>query len=278
MNKLFRRASAALVTLALLVCVVPFAAFADTTANGITLQSNAGETLQPGQTFVITLYYTGENVAALSGTLNYDAEVATFGMEDDGDMLYVGELTDDGTSGPIIACDAHAENGVIKYAWVNTDGISGTDVAVMEFYFTANEIADDDEETTKTFEMSAGNPEAYESAVEDESGDIIGVSKVDMPVYEPYVDPETQETIAPTEEQPTVKQEIEKPNYLIGDINGDGKVNATDNTLMLRHIKGSKLLTDAGQLLRADINGDGKINATDNTMMLRHIKGIKSLW
>ena len=65
--------------------------------------------------------------------------------------------------------------------------------------------------------------------------------------------------------------------HLKGDINGDGIVNTSDNTLMMRHIKQTKLLTDYS-LLVADINGDSVVNTSDNTLMMRHIKQTKLLW
>ena len=57
---------------------------------------------------------------------------------------------------------------------------------------------------------------------------------------------------------------------LKGDINGDGIVNTSDNTLMMRHIKQTKLLTDYSFLV-ADINGDSVVDTSDNTLMMRDI-------
>ncbi|MBS7262405.1 MAG: hypothetical protein KIG36_02225 [Eubacteriales bacterium] len=65
--------------------------------------------------------------------------------------------------------------------------------------------------------------------------------------------------------------------WMLGDLNGDGRINASDNTAMLRHIKGTKTLTGYA-LVCGDLNADGRVNASDNTAMLRHIKGTKSLW
>ena len=65
--------------------------------------------------------------------------------------------------------------------------------------------------------------------------------------------------------------------HLIGDINGDGSVLASDNTLMMRHIRKTSLLTGY-QFQCADINGDGKVLASDNTLMMRHIRKTALLW
>lgn len=58
------------------------------------------------------------------------------------------------------------------------------------------------------------------------------------------------------------------PTYDKGDVNKDGRVNAADATLVLKHAVG--LITLSGDDFdRADINGDGKVNAKDATKILR---------
>ena len=57
-----------------------------------------------------------------------------------------------------------------------------------------------------------------------------------------------------------------------GDVNGDGKVNATDAALVYRYVNGTASL-NAEQLLLADVNGDSKINAVDAAMIYRHVNG-----
>ena len=65
--------------------------------------------------------------------------------------------------------------------------------------------------------------------------------------------------------------------HLKGDINGDGAISSGDNTLMMRHIRSTKLLTGY-EFLCADINGDSSISSGDNTLMMRHIRNTKLLW
>ncbi len=75
---------------------------------------------------------------------------------------------------------------------------------------------------------------------------------------------------APTEsEEP---EEPEEPAGIIGDANGDGKVNAMDATLVARHAVGSLQLSDEAKAL-TDVNGDGKINAMDATLIARFAIG-----
>ena len=65
--------------------------------------------------------------------------------------------------------------------------------------------------------------------------------------------------------------------HLVGDINGDGAITPSDNTKVLRHIKGTAKL-DGYDFQCGDINGDGAITPSDSTKMLRYIKGTSKIW
>ena len=65
--------------------------------------------------------------------------------------------------------------------------------------------------------------------------------------------------------------------YLKGDVNGNGAVDLTDYSMILKHVKGIKLL-GGEQKERADVNGNGTIELTDYSMVLKHVKGIKLLF
>lgn len=64
-----------------------------------------------------------------------------------------------------------------------------------------------------------------------------------------------------------------QPEVMLGDVNGDGRVNARDARLLLRYIAG---LTEEGEMdvSAADFNGDGRVNARDARAMLRAIAGL----
>jgi len=57
-----------------------------------------------------------------------------------------------------------------------------------------------------------------------------------------------------------------------GDVNGDGKIYATDYVKVKNHIMGKSSLSGS-YLLAADINNDGKIYATDYVLIKNHIMG-----
>ena len=69
--------------------------------------------------------------------------------------------------------------------------------------------------------------------------------------------------------------------YMLGDVTGDGKVNALDATQILRYAnnKSSVLTTmdDNEKYGRADVTGDKKINALDATQILRYANNKSSV-
>ncbi len=63
---------------------------------------------------------------------------------------------------------------------------------------------------------------------------------------------------------------VEKLSFILGDVNGDGKVNAADARLILRVSASLDTLEGIGATVEvADMNGDGKVNAADARKVLR---------
>lgn len=60
---------------------------------------------------------------------------------------------------------------------------------------------------------------------------------------------------------------------LIGDVNGDGKIDNMDAVAVLRHEANVEAL-DSAKLARADFNGDGDVNNLDAAAILRYDAGI----
>ena len=65
-------------------------------------------------------------------------------------------------------------------------------------------------------------------------------------------------------------------DFVLGDVNGDGKVNVSDIAKAAAHVKGKKALDDKAQK-RADTNSDGKVNIADISKIAAHVKGKKLL-
>ena len=65
--------------------------------------------------------------------------------------------------------------------------------------------------------------------------------------------------------------------YLVGDVNGDGKVSSLDYIKIKNHIMGTNKLTGS-PLTRADVNGDGKVSSLDYIKIKNHIMGTNKLF
>lgn len=65
--------------------------------------------------------------------------------------------------------------------------------------------------------------------------------------------------------------------HLIGDINGDGRVNVVDYNKVIAHTKGSIILKEY-EFACGNVNGDASINVVDYTKIITHTKGSSSLW
>lgn len=72
-----------------------------------------------------------------------------------------------------------------------------------------------------------------------------------------------------------VTQDVEI--HLLGDINGDGKVNTSDVSKANSHTKKVTTLTGY-EFACADVNGDGKVNTSDVSKMNAHVKKTSLLW
>lgn len=60
------------------------------------------------------------------------------------------------------------------------------------------------------------------------------------------------------------------PDFIIGDIKEDGKINASDSLFMKSSMKGAMKLSDS-QFCAADVNGNGKVNAVDSIFLRQRI-------
>ncbi|WP_293969604.1 dockerin type I domain-containing protein [uncultured Ruminococcus sp.] len=62
-------------------------------------------------------------------------------------------------------------------------------------------------------------------------------------------------------------------DYLLGDVNGDGKVTVVDATTIQQYLAGLTTLSSA-QLAAGDVNGDGNITVADATQIQKYIAGL----
>ena len=71
-------------------------------------------------------------------------------------------------------------------------------------------------------------------------------------------------------------EEKEVASYVLGDVNGDGKITAIDARWTLQYSANNRELTDV-QVLAADVNGDGKVTAIDARWILQASAGNRVL-
>ena len=63
-----------------------------------------------------------------------------------------------------------------------------------------------------------------------------------------------------------------EPETALGDVNGDGEIDAVDYAMVKRAVLGTFDLTEE-QMKFADIDNDGEITAIDYAMIKRHVLG-----
>lgn len=69
-----------------------------------------------------------------------------------------------------------------------------------------------------------------------------------------------------------INGEVTIADFIYGDLNGDGKVNQHDRTVLSRHLAGwDSYEKDTFNYFAADLNGDGKVNQHDRTILSRFI-------
>ena len=85
----------------------------------------------------------------------------------------------------------------------------------------------------------------------------------------------SEPTAQPTDPVPTEPPVTEptEPEYVLGDVNGDGRITSADARLALRAAVSLETL-DAVKLLAADANGDGKVTSADARLILRVAVGL----
>ncbi len=97
----------------------------------------------------------------------------------------------------------------------------------------------------------------------------------DAPTQAPTQEPTEKPTEAPTDEptqEPTQEPTV-KPDYVVGDIDGNGKVEILDATWLQKHIANIVKLSD-DSLIRGDVNFDSKYDILDATLIQKFIANI----
>ena len=62
----------------------------------------------------------------------------------------------------------------------------------------------------------------------------------------------------------------EKPDVVLGDVDGDGKINTTDALLVLQHVS-ETITLEGNEFVAADVDKDGVIKTTDALLILQYV-------
>lgn len=66
----------------------------------------------------------------------------------------------------------------------------------------------------------------------------------------------------------------EEPDFVLGDVNLDGKITIDDATLIQKYLAGMEDFDDTVQLLAADVDGNGNITIDDATIIQKYLAGL----
>lgn len=66
----------------------------------------------------------------------------------------------------------------------------------------------------------------------------------------------------------------EEPDFVLGDVNLNGKITIDDATLIQKYLAGMKDFDDTVQLLAADVDGNGNITIDDATIIQKYLAGL----
>ncbi len=220
-----------------------------------TVDTSARKTVYaPGETVnvdVVLNLADGQASAALGGIqidLAYDSDLFTYESVSAEDISFVADAADDvpaadATVDSFLVVNNDSANSVVHLVYVNAalEALGGDTLFTVNFKLS--ETAADG--TTGTFTVNTEG--AYDTA----AALVSGTDQTDKAF-----------TIT-----------VEKPKGLLGDVNLDGSVNATDAMLTLQYSVSMVTLTEQ-QLALADVTKDGLINATDAMRILQYSVGL----
>ncbi|MBQ7957984.1 MAG: InlB B-repeat-containing protein [Clostridia bacterium] len=223
----------------------------------------------PNQTVNIAYNPNGGENAPANQTKKYDEDITLSSTKPTRDgYVFLGWSTDsDSDIIDYFPGDTYSENkDITLYAvWKKNIYIEGnlktfgesTDDIVFTF------VSDDEYENTYIVPID-GDASVYSIMGINPGEYILTVSKENHVSAEYYVDLTADAT-------------LDIQLNLIGDINGDGKINVVDYSSVLRHAKKTENLEDYA-FLCADVDGNGRVTVSDYARILRHVKKTDPLW
>lgn len=171
----------------------------------------------------------------------------------------------------IVVTDTKKADG---YLWGNTsyDGYKGW--CVLEFAELVYEQPEPQKPETPAPEVTVPEVTVPEVTVPEETipEETLPATFDELPSFGATVDEATKDEA--TKDEATMDEigDISQEGFVVGDVNGDGKVSITDATLL------QKFLAKVGEIPEgcmkfADVNGDGKVSVADATYIQKKLAG-----
>ncbi len=195
---------------------------------------------------------------------HFDDEINYETPEDNSVIIPDNDCFEDGTS---VKVEQIVEGDIFESAADAMEWVA-EDYVVFEFTAYKNGAAiQPSDKLTVTFAI----PEGYSDNVTVYYMDANGK----LQELEGYVDAEARTVTVELEHFSTyiLVDADSKPEGLLGDVNGDGKLNSRDARLLLKYLAG---MCEDGELdlAVADFNGDGRLNVRDARALLTYIAGM----
>lgn len=203
----------------------------------------------------------GSNVYSIEG--NYNECVSNVSYS-----LSYGDILGYATPGYSVSGDAQQSYDSETDTW--SDNVTDSELIYQEVY------TDSDEETELELESGSDgvtdSDEYTDSDEQTDSEELTSDTESEEDV-ESEIDTETEietETDIETDSELIDTDSEEEPEYLTGDVDGNGIVNSIDLILIQRHLAQITDLNDEC-LLRADVDGSGEVNVLDCVELLNII-------
>ena len=166
----------------------------------------------------------------------------------------------------IVVTDTKKADG---YIWGNTsyDGYKGW--CVLEFAELVYEQPEPQKPETPAPEVTVPEVTVPEETIPEET---LPATFDELPSFGATVDEATKDEA--TKDEATMDEigDISQEGFVVGDVNGDGKVSITDATLLQKFLAKVEEIPE-GCMKFADVNGDGKVSVADATYIQKKLAG-----
>lgn len=163
-----------------------------------------------------------------------------------------------------------AKGGVATIAYIDNDaadaGADGLALATLKFTVKEGVAA-----TTSPVTLTL--TELYAEATDDKTQD--RADAANTAVRETYGDPADVAAFVPAEAVQVPIKDTPAPDFVLGDVTGEGDITEDDATYVLEHALGLRTLEEK-YLEAADVTGEGDVTEDDATYILEYALGLRT--